>query len=165
MSDALLIAVSGTLLLLGIAGCLLPVLPGPPLAYAGLLALHATQRYELPGNLLVVGLALVAAVLIADWALPAKFTALCGGTRWGTWGCVLGGLAGTVGLFPVLPVGLVGGLFLGAVLGELLGGKRGGVALRAGVGAFLGFAVGTALKLAVCGLFVFWCVRELFAGA
>ncbi|MDR2849305.1 MAG: DUF456 domain-containing protein [Verrucomicrobiota bacterium] len=163
MTDAVLIGAGVLFLLLGGAGCFLPFLPGPPLAYAGLLALHLTQRCELAGGVLAGGLALVVLVLAADWALPAKFTALCGGTRWGAWGCVLGGLAGMVGLFPVLPVGLVGGLFLGAVAGELAGGKSGRAALKAGVGAFLGFLAGTALKLAVCGVLAFWFIQALCA--
>jgi uncharacterized protein YqgC (DUF456 family) len=161
MSDGFLIAAAAVLLLLGFAGCLLPALPGPPLAYAGLLALHLSERVEFSGRLLAAGLALVVAVQVADAVIPAVGARRWGGTRWGVWGCVLGSLAGLL-FFP--PFGFVGGAFLGAVAGELLGGgSGGGGALKAGVGAFMGFLAGAALKLALCGLFAFWFVRALCA--
>ena len=158
MTDGLLIALGVFLMLLGLAGCLLPALPGPPLAYAGLLALHLTTRAAFSARTLAFGLALMVAVQVADTVVPAVGTRRWGGTRRGVWGCVLGSLAG-LAFFP--PLGFVAGSFLGAVCGELLGGRNGQAALKAGIGSFLGFLAGTLLKLAVCGLFVFWAVRAL----
>ncbi len=158
MTDGLLIALGVFLMLLGLAGCLLPALPGPPLAYAGVLALHLTARVEFSARTLAVGLVLMVAVQVADTVVPAVGTRRWGGTRWGVWGCVLGSLAGLV-FSP--PFGFVAGSFLGAVCGELLGGRTGQAALKAGFGAFLGFLAGAALKLAVCGLFIFWAARAL----
>ena len=161
MTDSLLIALCMLLMVLGLAGCLLPVLPGPPLAYAGLLVLHLTTRVELSVSALVFGLVLVIAVQVADTVVPVAGTRHWGGTRWGVWGCVLGSAIGLV-FFP--PFGFVTGSFLGAVCGEWLGGRGGYSALKAGFGAFLGFLAGTVLKLAACGLFIFWAVRALVRG-
>lgn len=96
MTDGLLIALGVLLMLLGLAGCLLPALPGPPLAYAGLLALHLTARVAFSARTLAFGLALMVAVQVADTVVPAVGTRRWGGTRWGVWGCVLGSLAGLV---------------------------------------------------------------------
>ena len=59
MTDGLLIVLGVILMLLGVAGCLLPALPGPPLAYAGLLALHLTARVAFSARTLAFGLALI----------------------------------------------------------------------------------------------------------
>ncbi|MFK2690235.1 DUF456 family protein [Bacteroides fragilis] len=50
---------------------------------------------------------------------------------------------------------------MGAVVGELLGGKETKYALKAGFGAFAGFLLGTVLKVAVCGWFIFCFIRAL----
>ncbi len=153
MTDTLLI-ISGVLCLLaGMAGCLLPVLPGPPVAYLGVVALHMTERVQFTNRLLLAGLLLVVAVQVVDTVIPVIGTKRWGGTRWGVWGCVVGSL---FGLFFFPPFGFVGGSFVGAVVGELLGGKNSGGAFKAGFGSFAGFLLGTVLKVSLCGLFVFW---------
>ena len=158
MTDMALIIIGALCLAGGWAGCLLPAIPGPPLAYAGLLALHLTRRVQFSNSLLVSGLVLVLVALVLDTVIPAAGAKRWGGSRWGIWGCAIGTL---VGLLFVPPLGLVGGAFCGAVAGELLGGKQSGAALKAGFGALLGFLCGTVLKMAVCGLFAFWFVRAL----
>ena len=161
MTDALLVLAGALCLCAGMAGCILPVLPGPPLAYAGLVLLNLTARYQLPDRLLIGGLALVVAALVLDAVIPSIGAKRWGGTRWGVGGCVLGSLAG---LFFLPPPGFLVGAFAGAVAGELLGGKDRGGALRAGIGALVGFLCGTFLKVALCGLFAFWFVRKLAGG-
>lgn len=63
--------------------------------------------------------------------------------------------------FPVSSLGVFIGPFAGAVAGELLGGKETKYALKAGFGAFAGFLLGTVLKIAVCGWFIFCFIRAL----
>lgn len=79
-------------------------------------------------------------------------------SSWGKWGCIIGTFAG-IFLFP--PWGVFIGPFAGAVAGELLGGKETKYALKAGFGAFAGFLLGTVLKVAVCGWFIFCFIRAL----
>ena len=158
MPDVLIIAIGILFLLAGFAGCLLPALPGPPLAYAGLVIAHLSERVQFSNHLLIVGLVLVAAAQVADTVTPMIGARKWGGTRWGICGCALGSFAGLI-FFP--PFGFIVGSFLGAVAGELLGGKASGAAIKAGIGAFIGFLVGTVLKLTLCGLFAFWLVRAL----
>jgi len=158
MTDTLLILVGALCLLAGVVGCLMPAMPGPPLAFLGLVVLHLTERVQFSNARLLAGLLLVVAVLALDAVIPALGAKRWGGTRWGVWGCLIGSLAGHL-FFP--PAGFILGSFFGAVAGELLGGKKSGGAFLAGVGAFMGFLLGTVLKLSLCGLFAFWFVKGL----
>ena len=155
--DILLISLSFLCLLIGFAGCILPVLPGAPLSYAGLLLLHFTDRVQFSTSQLLVWLVVVIVVQVLDYVVPLLGARYSGGSRWGTRGC----LAGTiVGLF-FMPWGIVLGPFLGAVAGELLGGRRTSEALRSGLGSLAGFLLGTVLKCAVCGYFIWVFVTAL----
>lgn len=157
--EILLVLLSFLCLLAGLAGCVLPVLPGPPLAYAGLLLLQWSGRADFPTGQLVVWLLVVAIVQVLDYFVPMLGSKWSGGSRWGTRGCLAGTL---VGLF-FMPWGLLLGPFAGAVVGELLGGRQMGQALRSGFGSLLGFLLGTVLKCAVCGYFVWLFAAALLA--
>lgn len=156
--DIFLIILGCICLLIGIVGCILPMLPGPPVAYVGVLFLHFTQQVQFTTSQLLIWLLLVILVQVIDYFIPMLGTKKLGGTKWGTWGCLIGTLLG-IFLFP--PWGIIIGPFAGAVIGELLGGKETQHALRAGLGAFAGFMLGTILKFMLCGWFVFVFIRAL----
>lgn len=150
--DILLYILATLCLLLGFAGCFLPVLPGPPVAYVGLLLLQATERYQFTVGQLVVWGILVVVVQVLDYVTPILGTKYSGGSKWGNWGCVIGTVAG---IFLFAPWGILLGPFVGALVGELLGGKALGEAMKAGAGAFIGFLVSVVLKVGLCGYFVY----------
>lgn len=156
--DILFIVLGIICLLAGLAGCFLPVLPGPPVAYIALWLLHFTDRAEFTVTQLVVWGLLVVLAQVLDYVTPMLGTRYSGGTRWGNWGCVLGTIAG-IFLFP--PWGILLGPFAGAFIGELLGGKAFGKAFKAGFGAFAGFLVSVVLKVALCGYFMYCFVRGM----
>ncbi|WP_165157147.1 DUF456 domain-containing protein [Parabacteroides sp. ZJ-118] len=156
--DLLLYVLASLCLLLGFAGCFLPVLPGPPVAYGGLLLLQATERYEFTFGQLVVWGLLVVVAQVLDYVTPILGTKYSGGSRWGNWGCVIGTVAG---IFLFAPWGILLGPFLGALAGELLGGKVFGEAMKAGFGAFLGFVISVMLKVGLCGYFVYCAIAGL----
>ncbi|MDR3309115.1 MAG: DUF456 family protein [Tannerella sp.] len=157
--DIILIVVGAVALLLGVVGSVLPVLPGTPLAYTGLLLLHFTERVQFTATQLVVWLVLVILTMLADYLLPIMGVRRWNGSRWGNIGCVVGTIFG-VFLFP--PWGIIIGPFIGAVLGELIIARKDtSSALKAGFGAFIGFLFGTIFKLSVCGWFVFCFIRAL----
>ena len=136
---------AGILLLIGFVGCVVPVLPGPIIGYCGLLTLIPTAKC--PSTLVLVSMGLVVAVVtVADYVVPAIGAKKFDCSRWGTFGCFVGTIAG---LFFV-PIGILLGPFLGAFLGELIARKPVGAALRGGFGAFLGFLSGVLLKLLAC---------------
>lgn len=156
--DILLIILGIVCLLVGLVGCVIPMLPGPPIAYVGLILLHFTDKAQFSFTQFMIWLVAVAIVQIVDYVIPTLGTKKLGGTRWGVWGCFLGTL---VGLFFFAPLGIILGPFIGAIVGELLGGKEVAHAIRAGVGAFLGFMVGTILKFIICGWFVYIFISAL----
>lgn len=156
--DFLLIVLGATLLLLGVAGAVLPVLPGPPLSYLGLLCLHFTERYQFSSKFLVFWAVIAIGVYLLDQVIPAWGTKKFGGSKHGVWGSVIGLVIGMVFLGPL---GIIVGPFLGAIVGELLGGKRSSQALRSGIGALMGFLAGTILKLIVSGMLCWYFLKEL----
>ncbi|MCC8036205.1 MAG: DUF456 domain-containing protein [Rikenellaceae bacterium] len=158
----LLLAVIGILcLLMGPIGCLVPVLPGPPIGYAGLVILGFCRWTELSGTLLLVLGAAALAVTVLDFYLPAWFTKKFGGSRAATVGSVAGMVAG---LFILPPWGIIFCPFLGAFLGELIHDSRDhNKAFRVAMGAFAAFAAGTGLKLVTCFVMLYYGIASFFA--
>ena len=118
--DIVWIVLGALCLLVGLAGCFLPALPGPPLAYVGMLLLHITERVQFTVSQLVVWAILVVVVQVLDYFTPLIGTKYGGGSKWGNRGCI----AGTViGMFFFPPWGIILGPLVGAIVGELLGGK------------------------------------------
>lgn len=158
MTDILLISLGIVCLIIGFVGCFVPILPGPPISYGGMLLLHVTSRVQFTARQLLVWLALTIVVQVLDYIVPLLGTKYCGGTKYGNWGCVIGTIVGLV----FVPYGLVFGPFLGAVIGELAGGSTSDRALLSGVGSLLGFLFGTLVKCVLCGYFVWQFVAALF---
>lgn len=151
MLDVILIILSVLCLITGLLGCVLPFLPGPPVAYVGLVILHFTDKVQYTPAQLIVWLLVVIVVQIMDYFTPMLGSKYSGGSKWGNWGCVIGTLVGLL----FLPWGVIIGPFLGAVIGELLGNKEFSQALKSGVGSLMGFMLGTLLKVVVCGYFFY----------
>ena len=148
-------AIAVILVLVGIAGTILPALPGLPLVFAGMLLGAWAGDFNHIGvpTLVVLGVLTALSLVVDFWA-----TAL-GAKRVGASGkAVAGAVIGTfVGIF-FGPIGLFAGPFIGALAGELLHGRDVGQAARVGFGTWLGVVFGTVLKLALAftmvGLFV-----------
>lgn len=145
-----LIILAIVLALIGIAGSIVPGLPGPPLSWAGLLLLNFTTKGDYTTLFLIITAAIAAIITVLDYAIPSMSTKKHGGSKAGVWGCNIGLVISIIGL-PFGPQGLLGVIFwpfVGALAGELFSGKESREALRAAWGAFLGFLAGTGLKLA-----------------
>jgi uncharacterized protein len=148
--DWLLAALSALLLIAGLVGCVLPVMPGPPLSFAGMLLIHYTRFAQFnPSTLILVGVA-VGVVLILDYVVPAWGTKKYGGTKYGSYGSIIGLLIGMFFLPPLGPFGIItvlGGPFMGAYIGEIIGGTNKEKALNAAFGTFIGFLAGTFIRI------------------
>lgn len=155
--ELLFYILSALCMLVGLAGCILPMLPGPPLAWLGMLLLHFTDRVDFTVTELVVSALVVIATVVLDYITPMIGTKKFGGGKYGNWGCMIGTV---VGLF-FMPLGLILGPFIGAVIGELIAGKPMRAALKAGFGSFVGFLFGTLIKLAVCIYFIVRFIMEV----
>ena len=148
--DILLMVLAFLLLVASIVGCVLPVLPGPPLAYAGILLLHLTDKIHFTTHQLVIWLVVVVVLQVVDYITPLLGSKYSGGTSFGNRGCI----AGTIlGMF-FMPWGLIIGPFVGAIAGEMMGGQDLAQAIRAGIGTLLGYLFGTLMKVVVCFYFV-----------
>jgi uncharacterized protein YqgC (DUF456 family) len=160
--DIVLIILGIVLLLVGLIGCVIPALPGPPIAFGALLLLllHSNTLIHPETSTLVWSAILVVIVTALDYVLPVWGTKRFGGSKAGKYGSIIGLV---VGLF-FSPWGLILGPFLGAVIGELTTGAETQKALRSGLGSFLGFAAGTVLKLAVTVYIIFYFVIAVVPG-
>ncbi len=158
MVEFFLITLAVILLIIGLLGCIIPMIPGPPLAYIGMLCLHFTDKVQFSATQLIVWGILVALTLVLDSVVPIIGTKLFGGTKYGKWGSLIGSI---LGMF-ILPWGILLGPFLGAFIGELIGNQGTSDALKSGVGSFLGFIVGTGLKVVLCAYFIAVTIDSLF---
>lgn len=142
--DAILIILGLLFTIAGLLGCILPALPGPPLSFIGLLLIHFTEKISLPNSLLWVMAVVTILISVLDYVIPVLGTKISGGTKNGVRGATIGIIFG----FFAGPAGLILGPFMGAMVGEILGGKRDmGKILKAAFGSFLGFLVSIGLKL------------------
>lgn len=131
--------------ILGIAGCILPVIPGPPLSWAGMLLLYIADGSKISTTSLIVWLVVAVVVTILDYIVPAYFTRITGGSKSAGKGSLVGLL---VGIFILPPWGMLVGSFLGAILGEMLfEGKELSQSIKPACGSLLGFFFSTGFKL------------------
>lgn len=159
--DILLLIIGFTLMIAGILGSFLPILPGPTLSWLGLLLLYLTKGVS--NNYWILGITLLITVLISvlDYIIPAKGTKKFGGSSYGIWGTNIGLI---IGIFAPIPFGFIIGPFVGAFIGELIYDyKDHNRALKAATGSFIGFLASSFMKFVVCmmylGLFL-WIVWE-----
>ncbi|MFZ5971687.1 MAG: DUF456 domain-containing protein [Bacteroidota bacterium] len=149
--------VASIVMLGGLAGCIVPLLPGPPLSYGALLLLQLRVDPPFTLKFLVTWGIIMAVVTLLDYFIPIWGTKKFGGSSYGVWGCGIGLLLG----FFFGPVGIVVMPFLGALVGEWMANRNSDQALRAAFGSFLGFLAGTLLKLVTCLVMLWYFVGAL----
>jgi uncharacterized protein len=141
--DTVLIILAFVLAAAGLLGSFLPVLPGPPLAFAGLALLWFTDQQP-SAELLGMHLFAATAITLLDYYVPIYGTKRFGGTPAGTRGATVGLV---IGLF-LGPLGIIAGPFIGALLAEMIAGTASNRAFRSAIGTFMGFIAGVFMKLA-----------------
>ena len=155
--EYVLLILSLVLLIAGFIGSFLPILPGPPLSWLGLLMLYLVKGIEMNYWTLGITLFITIVVTILDYVIPAMGTKRFGGSKYGVWGTNIGLI---VGLF-IPPFGFILGPFMGALIGELIFDSNNfNRALKAATGSFIGFLASTFLKIVVClGFFILFCIK------
>ena len=151
------IAVGIILIIVGILGSLLPLLPGPPIAYVGLLLQLFREPAPFTTEFILVWGGIVVLSLLLDYLVPIWGTKKFGGTKYGVWGCTVGFIAA----FWMGPLGVIVGPFLGAFIGELIAGQSRKKSFRAALGSFVGFLLGSFLKLVGCFMMLFYIIRSI----
>ncbi|KFL37784.1 DUF456 domain-containing protein [Arenimonas donghaensis] len=149
--------VAGALIVIGLLGTILPVLPGLPVMFAGMwLAAWADGYQRIGAGVLVVLGILVALSIVTDLLASLLGARRAGASNKGLWGA---GIGGFLGIFFGLP-GLLAGPLLGATAGEMAHGRAWRDASRIGVGTWIGLLVGAILKVVLA-----LAMLVLFAGA
>jgi uncharacterized protein YqgC (DUF456 family) len=143
----------------GLAGSILPVIPGPPLSFLALILVSWARDWEPFGAafLLIMAFAMVVVSLL-DYILPVNAAKRYGASKAGLWGSIAGLI---MGLFFFPPWGMILGTIIGAFAGELIAGKNGKLALRAAWGALIGNLLVTGLKLFYSGVILFFVIKEV----
>ena len=160
MLETVAIVIGSIFVLVGIAGCVLPILPGPVLIFLGLLILALLKDFfpPLTPTLMIVMAFLTVIVTIGDYMIPLWGAKKYGTSKWGIWGSVAGMAIGL--LFS--PFGMLLGAVIGAVAVEWLVQKERGKAFKAGWGVIVGSLFGAVLKLGVSGMMVYYFIRALW---
>lgn len=138
-----LIILAGLLLLIGIVGSILPVIPGVPVSWLGLLVFYLHPSISI--NYWFLGITLGVTILIygLQIAIPAMGTKKYGGSKFGIIGTTVGLI---VGIFIPIPLGIIICPFIGAFLGEIINKNDSKNALRAAYGSFIGFLASTFIE-------------------
>ncbi|REG89732.1 DUF456 domain-containing protein [Winogradskyella sediminis] len=156
--EIFLVCIALILIVLGILGSFLPVLPGPLTSWAGLLVLHFTEGVEMSRTFLIATLLVALLIYVLDYIIPAIGTKRFGGSKAGMIGTTLGLI---IGLFSPIPFGIIIGPFIGALIGEMIHRNDFNKALKAAFGSFLGFIASTFLKFIVAIIYLGFFIVKL----
>ena len=148
--EILILLLVGILLVVGIIGSIIPVIPGPPISYVAVLLMHFFTPYQFDSYLLITLGSIVVFVTFLDYWLQIEGVKRFGGGKKATNGTIIGLLVG-ISVFP--PIGILVGPFLGAYIGAKMDDKS-EEALKISFGAIIGFLGGTFLKLLISGFIV-----------
>ena len=156
MWSTVLIVLAIILCITGIIGSVVPGLPGPPLSWVGVLLAYLSHKIggaDMSMTSVLIWLGVTVVVSVLDYTIPARFTKLAGGTKAGSTGATIGMI---LGLF-LTPIGMIPCSLLGAFLAEWLQENKSiGGALKSAVGTFIGFMLGSGLKIIASGTMLFY---------
>lgn len=146
--------------IIGIIGCLVPGIAGPPFSFLSLILLSIAKRWEPFSTKFLILMAVITVIITGlDYLLPALGAKKFGASRFGFWGAIIGML---LGILYAPPIGMIIGAFGGAIIGELIRGKQSYEALKAGWGVFVGVMLSLLLKLMASGVMTFYFIKGLF---
>ncbi len=157
--DIVLIIIAAILMITGLLGSFLPVLPGVPVSWAGLLLLHLTQAIPMNYTFLSITLFISIIIFALQYAIPAFGTRYFGGSKAGMYGATIGLVAG---IFIPIPFAVLIAPFAGAYLGEIFNKTNSRNALKAASGSFVGLIASTFMEFIVTGIFLLLFIYKLW---
>ena len=169
--DIFIICLVVFILILGIIGCFVPIIPGPPISYGALLVFHFFSSYNIDENTLWIWALIVIAVTVFDLWVQIYGVKKFGGTQKAINGSIIGLLLGIfipiisifipiIGiLIPIGPFGIILGPFLGAFIGAIMDDPDVKKSLKIALGALAGLVLGTIVKLSV-SLYIIYIIYE-----
>lgn len=138
-----LLLISFLLIITGIIGSFLPVIPGPLTSWLGLFSISYINDFDVSNLLLIITLILAIIIFIVDYFMPIIGSKLLGGTKYGVIGTTIGLI---IGLLSPIPFGLLIGAFLGALTGEIIAGKNINEAIKPALGSIIGVISSSGIK-------------------
>jgi hypothetical protein len=148
------------LAIVGLIGCVLPIIPGPVLSFISLIILSFIKDWEpFSAAFLIVMAGLMILVSALDYVVPSIGAKKAGASKTGIWLSIIGMV---LGIFFFPPWGIFFGAFFGGVIGEVWAGREGKEALRVGWGILWGNMIGIGLKLAYSSMVMFFYIKEMF---
>ena len=158
-----LIAVAIVLALIGLVGAIVPGITGTPFSFLALLALSFVDGIDYSTRFLLIMGIIGAVVITVDYVVPIWGTKSLGGTKAGVRGSTIGLFAGLfiTFFFPIGFIAILLGPFIGAYIGEKSAGTDDHLAWKSALGSFVGFLLGTGIKLIYACVCIYFIVRDL----
>lgn len=157
--DILLVVLAGVLMILGLLGSLLPMLPGIPLSWAGLLLLHLSSFLPMNYTFLSITFFITLIIFALQYAIPALGTKYLGGSKSGMVGASIGLV---IGIFTPIPFAILIGPFVGAYIGEIINKSDSRTALKAASGSFIGLLASSFMELVVTFIYLILFVLKIW---
>jgi uncharacterized protein len=155
--ETLLIIIGLIIAFVGLIGCVIPAIPGPPLNFLALVILELAIDDAFTSDFFILWGIITIVVTVLDYVLPIMGAKVYRASSFGIWGSIIGMIIGIL-FFP--PFGMILGLFVGAVLGELIAGKEEWQALKVGTVTFVASMLMILAKLAVSGIMTFYFIKR-----
>jgi uncharacterized protein YqgC (DUF456 family) len=157
MIEAIVIIIGLLIAIVGLVGCVIPAIPGPPLNFLSLVILELGIGDAFSAEFYISWGIITVIVTVLDYVLPVMGAKVYRSSKFGIWGSIIGMILGIL-FFP--PFGMIIGLFLGAVIGELIAGKEHLEALKVGTATFVASILMILVKLAVSGVMTYYFVAR-----
>lgn len=157
MLEIILISLGLIIAIIGLIGCIVPGIPGPPLNLVSLLLLEIATGGSYSINFYFTWGLITVATIILDYIFPIISAKKFKASNYGIWGSIIGMIIGIV-FFP--PFGMITGLFLGAILGELIAGRKGADAMKVGLVTFFSSLLMIVFKFAASAMMTYYFVAE-----
>ena len=141
--DLLLIIISAVLIILGIIGSFMPILPGPLTSWFGLFIVNLISSVEIDNTLLIITFIIAATIFILDSLIPIYGSKYFGATKYGIIGASIGLV---IGIITPIPFGILIGPILGALIGELLFNNDLRKSIKSSIGVLIGFVASSFIK-------------------
>ena len=148
--DIFLLILSFAIMIVGIIGSVIPVLPGPLSSWIGLFLFSRISDVQVNNTLLVTTFIIALIIFILDYILPIYTSKKFGASKYGIIGASIGTI---IGLF-IPPFGIIIGAIIGAISGELLLNKNFKKSFKAGIGVFLGLIVSGLSKALISSVYL-----------
>jgi len=155
--ETLLIIIGLLIAVVGIIGCIIPAIPGPPLNFLSLVVLELAIEDAFTSDFFILWAIITVVVTVLDYLLPIMGAKVYKASGFGIWGSIIGMI---IGIFFFPPFGMILGLFVGAVFGELIAGKEEWQALKVGTVTFAASMLMILIKLAVSGIMTFYFIKR-----